>query len=162
MYIRKSSRTYKGKTYVNYVLVESSLTPKGPRQKIICSLGDLRPRPQAEWLELAHKLSSALSGQADLLASQAPESELQQILAKVQFAAPPSPPASDLLAVHVDQVRTEESREAGPVHAGYQFWLRLGLDGILAQAELSERSRQLFSATVLNEFYNLSLHVPLA
>ena len=50
MYIRKSSRTYKGKTYSNYVLVESVLTPKGPRQKIICSLGDLHPRPQAEWL----------------------------------------------------------------------------------------------------------------
>jgi len=150
MYIRKSSRTYKGKTYSNYVLVESVLTPKGPRQKIICSLGDLRPRPQAEWLELAHKLSSALSGQADLLASQAPESELQQILAKVQFAAPPSPPASDLLAVHVDQVRTEESREAGPVHAGYQFWLRLGLDGILAQAGLGERVRQLACAMTLN------------
>jgi transposase len=150
MYIRKSSRTYKGKTYSNYVLVESVLTPKGPRQKIICSLGDLRPRPQAEWLELAHKLTSALSGQADLLASQAPDQELQEILAKVQFAAPPSPGTSDLLTVHVDQVRTEESREAGPVHAGYQFWRRLGLDGILAQAGLGERVRQLACAMTLN------------
>src|ERR1035437_3386905 len=86
MYIRKSSRTYKGKTYSNYVLVESVLTPKGPRQKIICSLGDLRPRPQAEWLALAHKLNSALSGQADLLAGQAPDPELQVLLAKVQSA----------------------------------------------------------------------------
>jgi hypothetical protein len=68
MYIRKSSRTAKGKTYVNYVLVESVLTPKGPRQKVICSLGDLRPRPQADWLALAHKLTAALAGQADLLA----------------------------------------------------------------------------------------------
>lgn len=114
MYIRKASRTYKGKTYSNYVLVESVLTPKGPRQKIICSLGNLRPRPQAEWLELAHKLTFALSGQADLLASQSPDSELQELLAKVPSAAPPLPPASDLLTVHVDQVRTEESREAGP------------------------------------------------
>src|SRR5712691_635152 len=103
MYIRKSSRTYNGKTYSNYVLVESVLTPKGPRQKIICSLGDLRPRPQAEWLELAHKLTSALSGQADLLADQAPDPELQDILAKVQLAPPPA--ASHLLVVHVDQVR---------------------------------------------------------
>ncbi|HSK31336.1 MAG TPA: IS1634 family transposase [Candidatus Limnocylindria bacterium] len=150
MYIRKSSRTYKGKTYSNYVLVESVLTPKGPRQKIICSLGDLRPRPQAEWLELAHKLTSALSGQADLLASPAPDSELQEILAKMQLATPPSPAASDLLAVHVDQVRTEQSREAGPVHAGYQFWLRLGLDEILAQAGLGERVRQLACAMTLN------------
>ena len=131
MYIRKSSRTYKGKTYINYVLVESTLTPKGPRQKIICSLGDLRPRPQADWLELAHKLSSALSGQADLLANQAPDPELRDLVAKVQSgrstspmlpARQPVPADSDLIAVHVDQVRTEESREAGPVHAGYQFW----------------------------------------
>jgi len=159
MYIRKSSRTYKGKTYFNYVLVESSLTPKGPRQKIICSLGDLRPRPQSAWLELAHKLTSALSGQSDLLDGQAPDTELQQLVAKVQASRPPSlattavdPAAtnSDLLAVHVDQVRTEESREAGPVHVGYQFWLRLGLDGILAQTGLSERVRQLTCAMTLN------------
>src|SRR5271165_2205018 len=158
MYIRQSSRTYKGKTYINYVLVESILTPKGPRQKIICSLGDLRPRPHAEWLALAHKLSSALSGQADLLDSPAPDTELQELVAKVQSATPPSlsvaahPPAdnSDRLAVHVDQVRTEESREAGPVHVGYQFWQRLGLDAILAQAGLSERGRQLSCAMTLN------------
>ena len=51
MYIRKSSRLYKGKTYTNYVLVESVLTPKGPRQKTICSLGDLSPRRREEWLK---------------------------------------------------------------------------------------------------------------
>ena len=150
MYIRKSSRTYKGKTYSNYVLVESVLTSKGPRQKIICSLGDLSPRPQAEWLALAHKLTSALSGQADLLASRSPDPELQDLLDRVHASAPPSPSSSDLLAVHVDQVRTEESREAGPVHVGYQFWRRLGLDGILAQAGLSERVRQLACAMTLN------------
>jgi transposase len=150
MYIRKSSRTYKGKTYSNYVLVESVLTPKGPRQKIICSLGDLHPRPQAEWLALARKLTSALSGQTELLAGQTSDPEFQQIVAKVQSAAPPPSAPSDLLAVHVDQVRTEESREAGPVHVGYQFWRRLGIDGILAQAGLSERVRQLACAMTLN------------
>jgi transposase len=151
MYIRKSSRTYKGKTYSNYVLVESVLTPKGPRQKIICSLGDLSPRPQADWLELAHKLTSALSGQTDLLADHAPDSELQQLIAKAKAAPPSSPVAvSGLLAVLVDQVRTEESREAGPVHAGYQFWRRLGLDGILAQAGLGERARHVTCAMTLN------------
>ena len=157
MYIRKSSRTYNGKTYFNYVLVESILTPKGPRQKIICSLGDLRPRPGAEWLELAHKLASALSGQSDLLAGQAPDPELQQLVAKVNSASPqsgqlaqPAAAESNLVAVHIDQVRTEESREAGPVHVGYQFWLRLGVDAILAKAGLSERTRQLTCVMALN------------
>jgi hypothetical protein len=37
MYIRKSTRSYKGKIYSNYALVESVQTPKGPRQTTICS-----------------------------------------------------------------------------------------------------------------------------
>ena len=45
---------------------------------------------------------------------------------------------------------SEESREAGPVHVGYQFWRRLGIDAILEQAGLSERARQLSCAMTLN------------
>src|SRR6266705_1626981 len=67
MYIRRSTRTSKGKTYTNYLLVESVQTDKGPRQKTICSLGDLKPRPHKEWLDLARKLENALAGQDDLL-----------------------------------------------------------------------------------------------
>ena len=37
MYIRKTTKTNKGKSYDNYLLVESLSTPKGPRQKIVCS-----------------------------------------------------------------------------------------------------------------------------
>ena len=50
MYIRKSTRSHKGKTYTNYLLVESILTPKGPRQRAICSLGNLAPAPREDWL----------------------------------------------------------------------------------------------------------------
>jgi hypothetical protein len=60
MYIRKSTRTYKGKTYTNHLLVESVQTAKGPRQRTICSLGSLEPAPAEDWLALAHKLQSAL------------------------------------------------------------------------------------------------------
>jgi len=66
MYIRKSTRSYKGKTYANYLLVESVLTPKGPRQRTICSLGNLAPAPREEWLAMAHKLESSLRGQLSL------------------------------------------------------------------------------------------------
>jgi len=60
MYIRKTTRKYKGKTYTNYLLVESYLTDKGPRQKTICSLGSLEPGPREEWLALARKVEAAL------------------------------------------------------------------------------------------------------
>jgi transposase len=155
MYIRKASRTYKGKTYVNYCLVESILTPKGPRQKIICSLGDLSPRPKEEWLALARKLQASLSAQQPLFADSSADPEVDALTAKVKAASPrwpPQPPEgeSECVSVRVDQVRTENSREAGPVHVGYQFWLRLHLDQILSDAGLSERVRQLTCAMVLN------------
>jgi len=41
----QNCQTHKGKTYTNYLLVESQQTPKGPRQRILCSLGALAPAP---------------------------------------------------------------------------------------------------------------------
>ena len=75
MYIRKTVRRYKDKTYVNFLLVESVLTDKGPRQKVICSLGDLSPAPPQQWLALARKLQDALTGQLSLpgMADEDPE-----------------------------------------------------------------------------------------
>jgi transposase len=162
MYIRKAWRTYKGKTYTHYLLVESVLTPKGPRQKVICSLGDLSPRPKPEWLALAHRLEAALTGQQELLDQSNPE--LEALTAKLKSrsrrrgpepprpAAPPEPTPEqvDKIAVLPDQVRVEECREAGPVHVGYQFWRRLHLDEILTQAGLSERARQISCAMTLD------------
>src|SRR3990170_4970936 len=66
MYLRKTTRRYKDKTYANHLLVESIQTPKGPRQRIICSLGSLEPAPAETWHGGAHKLEAALQGQAAL------------------------------------------------------------------------------------------------
>ena len=113
MYIRKATRTYKGKTYSNYLLVESFLTPKGPRQKVICSLGDLSPRPKQQWLELARKLETALTGQHDLFVGGPPDPELETLVAKVQAKPPranPQPaPAANTVEPHQGK-RSEERR----------------------------------------------------
>src|SRR6266404_2869930 len=101
MYIRKTTRSYKGATYTNHLLVESVHTAKGPRQKTICSLGDLSPRPRQEWVEPA-------------------------------------------------RVSTERHREAGPVHVGYQYWRRLGLDDVLRDCGLPETVRRLACVMTLN------------
>src|SRR5438874_5926913 len=69
MYIRKSTRTYKGKTYTNHLLVESVQTAKGPRQRTICSLGSLEPAPAEDWRGPAHNLQTALRGQESLSGS---------------------------------------------------------------------------------------------
>ena len=36
--------------------MESVSTPKGPRQKTICSLGDLTPKPPEQWLHIARRM----------------------------------------------------------------------------------------------------------
>ncbi len=52
IYICKDTRRHKDRVYTNYRLVEAYHTPDGPRQRTVCSLGDLAPRPHHEWLAL--------------------------------------------------------------------------------------------------------------
>jgi transposase len=159
MYVRQTTRRYKDKTYTNYLLVESIHTPKGPRQKVICSLGDLSPRPAEDWLRLARKVEDALVGQANLFSQ--PDPEVEQIVRQVRQrqaraadqnprAAPPAHPQADLIAVHADRIAMTDVRSAGPVHVGFQFWKRLGLDAILQSHGFSLRAIQLTCAMTLN------------
>ena len=163
MYIRESTRSYKRRTYTNYVLVESVQTPKGPRQKTVCSLGDLSPRPREEWLKLACKIEDALVGQGDLL--DADDAEVADIVRRVrarrakdygghqQRPRPSSLPRASggaLIKVDPSRVATERHREAGPVHVGHQFWQRLELDRILRDCGLSATTQRLACAMTLN------------
>jgi len=63
MFIKANKSTIRGKTYTNYLLVETEQTEKGPRHKVICSLGSLKPAPAEQWHRLAQKIERALSGQ---------------------------------------------------------------------------------------------------
>src|SRR5947209_19490594 len=93
MYVRQTTRPYKDKTYTNYLLVESIHTPNGPRQKVICSLGDLSPRPAEDWLRLARKVEDALVGQAGLFSH--PDPKVEQIVRQVRqphVRSSPQPP----------------------------------------------------------------------
>ena len=155
MYIRRSTRSYKDRTYTNYVLVESVQTPKGPRQKTVCSLGDLSARPREEWLRLTRKIEDALLGQERLVDQG--DAEVAAIVRQVRErreSLPPQPPrptsGGQLITVDPTRVTTEQHREAGPIHVGYQFWQRLSLDRILYDCGLPETVRQLACAMVLN------------
>jgi transposase len=158
MFIRRTIKRVKGKTYFNHLLVESVATPKGPRQRTICSLGSLAPAPRKHWLTLAHKVESALSGQPELL----PDKQADAVLATVKAqaisqgaslsASGPSTLQNDagFVSIDIDRVEVCEAREAGPVHVGHQMWKRLQLDQILTRAGLSRSARQVTEAMVLN------------
>jgi len=151
MYIRKTVKTHKGKTYTNHLLVESIHTPKGPRQQIICSLGSLSPGPREQWLTLAHKLGAALQGQLSLPPT---DPQVARLVEQVHCGRTLSRPAprgpAPIETVAPDRVTIEEAREAGPVHVGHQMWRRLGLEAILRRAGLSARACTLSEAMALN------------
>jgi transposase len=156
MFIRKSTKKSKGKAYDSYVLVESVRTAKGPRQKTVCTLGDLKPRPRSEWLKLAHKIESSLAGQPDLLETQEPE--ISGIVEKIKQRQHKEEADREertekdeqWITVDVDGVETKHQREAGSVHVGYQYWKKLGLDEILSQMGLSKRSCELSCVMTMN------------
>jgi hypothetical protein len=141
MYVRKTVRRYKDRTYVNCLLVESLLSKKGPRQKVVCSLGDLSPKPPEEWLALARKLQDALTGQMSLPGMADEDPELDRLVKSLSLPATSGAVGStsevtttspdDLVSVHFNRLTFEDPRPAGHIHVGYEFWKRLGLDEIL-------------------------------
>jgi len=151
MYIRKTINKQRGRTYTNHLLVESVNTPKGPRQKTICSLGDLSPRPACQWLKLAHKIENALVGQCELVEDK--DRDTDRIIRRVKKRLAKEVQAKDtdeVISVQVDKVETARHREAGSVHVGHQFWKRLQMDEILSKAGLSDKTRTLTCAMTLN------------
>lgn len=164
MFIKRTTKRVKGKTYVNHLLVESVATPKGPRHKVVCSLGSLEPAPKAHWLTLAHKLEATLAGQQTFLPD--PQvAPLAETLAAPHAPAAVSPRQTpqalppDVMTVHADQIDVELAREAGPVHVGHQMWQKLTLGSILGEAGLSPRTQLLAELMVLNRLIHpLSEH----
>jgi len=149
MYLRKTTRRYKDKTYTNHLLVESVHTPHGPRQHVICSLGSLEPAPAEAWLGMAHRLEAALQGQGALPAISAPSADLTEKASRGMRSARRRGRGATI-ALDVDHVGMEDSREAGPVHVGHQVWQQLRIDPILRRAGLSARAAVLTEAMTLN------------
>ena len=149
MFIKRTTRRVGARTYVNHLLVESVATPQGPRHRTICSLGSLAPAPAEEWQGLARKLSAALGGQTTLV----PDPAVEALAARARPARRRPrlvPSGGEVVAIHTDQIRVEDTREAGPVHVGHQLWHALTLDPILAEAGLSARARVLTEVMTLN------------
>src|SRR6266581_2378435 len=140
MYIRETTSHRGDRTYFHYLLVESVQSERSPRQRTICSLGSVPPAPPEQWPGLVRELEAAQSGQLPLTD---PSPALTSLLHRHPALGAPSasgevsgPPSGDDEPVKVrpGRVRVEQAREAGPVHLGHQFWLRLGVDEVLSHA----------------------------
>jgi len=147
LFIKRTKRTLRGKVYTNHLLVESVATERGPRHRVVCSLGSLSPGPKAQWLKLAHHLEHSLSGQQSLL-DDTPQEPVSVQKAEVAARGPKKHQSGS--DINWDEVEVEEARQAGAVHVGHQIWQRLGLDEILAGAGFGRKTRILTQIMTLN------------
>lgn len=153
MFIRKCVKTVKGKKYVNHLLVESINTPGGPRQKVICSLGNLDPGPAEKWVRVAKNIEKALGGQLDIEADPLAEQIVERIKLKENAgiqARELEPEGDRWQTVDTENFSVDKAREAGPVHVGHQMWKKLRIAEVLAAAGLDEKTCLLTEIMTIN------------
>jgi len=148
MFIR-ATKTFNKKTsteYVTHRLVESYLTDKGPRQRIIMHLGSL-DLPKDQWRHLASILEARLAGQYSLTEDDQELSRLADRLIKHhEYVATQTKDKEErrksatIVGIDLNSVQTTGNRTLGPELVANAFWKRLGFDQILSGLDFDEKS----------------------
>jgi hypothetical protein len=113
MFLKKLQRRKNGKDHVYWALVESYRTPKGPRNRVVAYLGELKPHERKGWARLA----STLGGKSPAMVQQA------------LFAEEPVGEAvPENVTVDVRGVRVEGTTDFGDVWLALTLWHALELD----------------------------------
>jgi transposase len=113
MFLRRNRRKKNGELYEYWTLVESIRTERGPRQRIVATLGKLPGLDEDErsgWEEIARLLDGE-----------------DQVELQTDFFAAKQPP--HWAQVDLRGVRVERVREFGGVYLALALWRRLGLHG---------------------------------
>jgi len=113
MFLRPHARSKDGKDHTYWSLVETIRTPSGPRQRIVCYLGELNSSAQARWLKVVEVLNE--QGEAE-----------QWKLFPAEVEPPPDDPQVAHVLLH--RVRLKRTRQFGACWLGLELWNRLGLD----------------------------------
>jgi len=113
MYLRRNRRKYKGDTYDYWTLVKSDWTKKGPRQRIVATIGKFAGEYDEDRVGWEHI--------ADILSGRYRQPELNFDNKNI-----PEPP--QWANVDISRARVERLRKFGDVYIGLALWHRLKLD----------------------------------
>ncbi|MEW5815071.1 MAG: IS1634 family transposase [Spirochaetota bacterium] len=153
MYIVPSYKKAGAKTYTYYNLVEGVRTSKGPRHRVILSLGKLENVPEERIKLLGRLIDQKLRGQIRLLPPEAEEEELkaeaERVVSVVVRKNAVERADEELVCVKLDQMEAGLAVLLGPVYVGLQMWKRLGLEETLRDCGLSKRQRNLAMVEVV-------------
>lgn len=126
MFLRRNRRRKNGDFYEYWTLVESVRTSRGPRQRVVATLGKLPGLDDDErsgWEEVARLLDGR------------PREDAQGDLFR-EVSAPPT-----WAQVNLSEVRVERVREFGKVYVALALWRRLGLHHFFEKHGLRGRER---------------------
>jgi len=128
MFLRRFHKRKNGKSHVYWALVETYRTARGPRQRIISYLGELKESERSGWAQLAAKLDGnphqpdeSVPVQQSLFDPQARHDEAEVAL------------GSQPVLVDLKGIRLERTRDFGDVWLAWGLWRLLGLDALLEQ-----------------------------
>jgi hypothetical protein len=110
MYLRPNLRHKDGKDHTYWSLVETVRTPDGPRQRTLCSLGELNDSAQARGVKTIEVFNA--------------QGESRQLKLFPAEVAPPEGDAS-VARVRLDQVHLERARRFGDGFLALQLWVTL-------------------------------------
>jgi transposase len=133
MYLRRINKRACGKNHYYWALVEASRTAQGPRQHVVCYLGDA---DLAEAISVEHSLEKVYSYQQDFF-------DREEL---------PS-----LLEINTRKVRTERLRDFGGVWLGLRLYEMLGLDAyfrsVIPEGREAVEWAHIIKILIISRFY---------
>ncbi|EQD49300.1 transposase IS4 family protein, partial [mine drainage metagenome] len=161
MFIRACKNKKKnGKVYLSHQLVETLQTEKGPRTRILFSLGrlDLEPRRIKELEALFREKieeTSQKTGIPGLILTADPElvaivdAAMRGDLTPGKKEKTPVPRPTGRAALDPDSLQTEDVRTLGPEILAVEAWEQLGVSSVLAQEGFTSKEQALACALVV-------------
>ena len=123
MFLRRNRRKIRGEDYVYWTLVECVRTTRGPRQRVVATIGklsDLKKEEYVGWEEIGRILNGEPAKAPDLFEK--------------------NEEAPEWATVNTRGVQIERLRRFGDVYLGLALWKRLKLDQIFEK--LQEQGRE--------------------
>jgi transposase len=149
MFLRRHSRHKNGTDYAYWTLVESVRTSRGPRQRIIGTIGklsDLKEEEAVGWNEISRILSGKPRNSKDLFEEE--------------------PKIPEWAEVDTRRVSIERLRRFGDVYLGLALWQRLELDQIFDKLQPEGREdipwAKMFCVSTLARFCQPSSELKIA
>lgn len=164
MFIRQTIKkdNTNNKIYINYQLVESYRTEKGPRQRILLTIGSDVDLNKGERKLLANRIEEIICGIQNIVPYPANIELLAQHFAKVLLtkrndndskSKPPPPPEKneekDYHSIDANSISTQSARTIGVEHVLYETFKELELDKLFSRLGFSVKQSQIAIATII-------------